>query len=192
MTDRLAIALDCLRRGVSERATFALSVFAVLLSGCAPLPAPTAEFRDQEVAIASTTRFDEERFAGTWFVIADFNENPLPVVREALGPAMWVFEPRQGKAIGIAVCCTYPVQPQPYKEVGPARFEPTSSLLRKQPPIWILWVDESFRTAVVGTQSGSFGAILNRTPDLRADRLQAAKDVLAFNGYDLRQLRTKR
>jgi apolipoprotein D and lipocalin family protein len=37
--------------------------------------------------------------------------------------------------------------------------------------------------------SGRAGWILNRTPTLRADRLQAAKDILAFNGYDLSQLK---
>lgn len=55
--------------------------------------------------------------------------------------------------------------------------------------IWVLWIDEDHRTAVLGNPSGSFAQIINRTPTLRADRLQAAKDILKFNGYDLSQLK---
>jgi len=43
-------------------------------------------------------------------------------------------------------------------------------------------------TAVVGTPNGRAGWILNRTPEMRADRLEAARQVLAFNGYDLSRL----
>ena len=55
---------------------------------------------------------------------------------------------------------------------------------------WVLWVDEGYRTAVVGAPNGRSGWILNRDPVIPADRLQAARDVLAFNGYDLSRLLT--
>jgi apolipoprotein D and lipocalin family protein len=55
---------------------------------------------------------------------------------------------------------------------------------------WVLWVDDGYRTLVVGTPSGAFGMILNRTADLPPDRLRAAREVLEWNGYDLGQLRT--
>ena len=54
---------------------------------------------------------------------------------------------------------------------------------------WVLWVDADYRTLVVGTPSGSFGMILNRTSDLPPDRLAAAREVLAWNGYDLGRMR---
>ena len=54
---------------------------------------------------------------------------------------------------------------------------------------WVLWTDEDYRTAVVGAPNGRSGWILNRTPDIRADRLDAARDVLEFNGYDLGRLK---
>ncbi|WP_296432028.1 lipocalin family protein, partial [Yoonia sp.] len=47
---------------------------------------------------------------------------------------------------------------------------------------------EDYRTAVVGAPNGRSGWILNRTPDIRADRLDAARDILEFNGYDLSRL----
>ena len=55
---------------------------------------------------------------------------------------------------------------------------------------WVLWVDTDYRTAVVGTPAGRSGWILNREPTIPADRLKAARDILAFNGYDLTQLQT--
>jgi apolipoprotein D and lipocalin family protein len=54
---------------------------------------------------------------------------------------------------------------------------------------WVLWVDTDYRTLVVGTPSGSFGMILNRTGDLPADRMAAAREVLDWNGYDLSRMR---
>ena len=54
---------------------------------------------------------------------------------------------------------------------------------------WVLWVDDDYRTAVVGVPSGRAGWILSRTPDLPEDRLEAARDVLAFNGYSLDDLK---
>jgi apolipoprotein D and lipocalin family protein len=54
---------------------------------------------------------------------------------------------------------------------------------------WVLWVDADNRTLVVGTPSGGFGMILNRTPDLPPDRMRAAREILAWNGYDLARLR---
>ena len=41
-------------------------------------------------------------------------------------------------------------------------------------PYWVLWVDEGYRTAVVGAPNGRVGWILNRDPDIPADRLAAA------------------
>ncbi|MFN6978455.1 MAG: lipocalin, partial [Gemmobacter sp.] len=55
-------------------------------------------------------------------------------------------------------------------------------------PWWVLWLDADARTAVIGTPGGSFGLILDRGA-IPADRLAAARDVLAWNGYDLGRLR---
>ena len=53
---------------------------------------------------------------------------------------------------------------------------------------WVLWVDEGYRTAVVGAPDGWSGWILNRTPTIPVDRLDAARQVLDFNGYDIDRL----
>jgi apolipoprotein D and lipocalin family protein len=73
--------------------------------------------------------------------------------------------------------------------VGPGRLEVSfDSVPFVNAPYWVLWVDDGYRTAVVGTPSGRAGWILNRDPQIPADRLEAARQVLAFNGYDLRRL----
>ena len=57
--------------------------------------------------------------------------------------------------------------------------------------LWVLWVDEGFRTAVVGNPAGDFGWILDRSASGGADRIAAAREILDFNGYDTDQLRIR-
>ena len=74
----------------------------------------------------------------------------------------------------------------PVTPAGPGRFRRSDG----QPgeAFWVLWVDEGYRTAVIGTPDGSFGFVLNRDAAIPADRMEAARRVLDFNGYDLAQL----
>ncbi|HOZ34653.1 MAG TPA: lipocalin family protein, partial [Tabrizicola sp.] len=53
---------------------------------------------------------------------------------------------------------------------------------------WILWVDSGYRTLAIGTPSGRFGFILDRSA-LPPDRLAAASEVFDFNGYTTAALR---
>jgi apolipoprotein D and lipocalin family protein len=50
-------------------------------------------------------------------------------------------------------------------------------------PYWVLWVDEGYRTAVVGQPNGRAGWVLNREPGDPAGPLDRAREVLDFNGY---------
>jgi apolipoprotein D and lipocalin family protein len=65
----------------------------------------------------------------------------------------------------------------------PGRFD-----LQGVGPLWVLWADADNRTVVFGAPSGEYGLILNRDPSLPADRLTAARDILAFNGYNVAML----
>ena len=58
-----------------------------------------------------------------------------------------------------------------------------------QQPWWVLWADTDYRTLVIGTPSGAFGFVLNRGGLLPEDRLRSAREVLAWNRYDLALLR---
>ena len=66
------------------------------------------------------------------------------------------------------------------RDAGQGRLQPETG-----EAAWVLWVDESYRTAVIGTPSGRFGYVLNRAPAIPADRLRAAHEILEFNGYSL-------
>jgi apolipoprotein D and lipocalin family protein len=49
----------------------------------------------------------------------------------------------------------------------------------------VLWVDDGFRTAAVGDPAGRFAWVLDRQPAGGADRIEAARRMLAFGGFDL-------
>jgi apolipoprotein D and lipocalin family protein len=53
---------------------------------------------------------------------------------------------------------------------------------------WIVWVDSGYRTLAIGTPSGRFGFVLDRGA-IPEDRLNAAREVLDFNGYAAEALR---
>jgi apolipoprotein D and lipocalin family protein len=76
----------------------------------------------------------------------------------------------------------------PTKKLGKGRFsvEMPNGLGRE---FWVLWVDEGFRTAVLGNKEGDFGWIVDRSTKGGADRVKAAREILDFNGYDVSQLK---
>lgn len=156
----------------------------VMLLGCAQEPEPKFlpdGYRDRSVQITSSTRFDPAAFAGDWVVIESFDETPRPVTVARLSfqvsPMGFLYQERlpqgeQAQAVPLSI----------------GRFGRLNFADPERDPIWVLWIDEDHRTAVLGTPSGRMGRIINRGRNLRADRLKAARDVLAFNGYDLSKL----
>lgn len=60
--------------------------------------------------------------------------------------------------------------------VGPGR------LRVKGEDWWVIWVDGGYRTLAVGTPSGRFGIVLDRSA-IPEDRLNAAREIFDFNGY---------
>lgn len=54
--------------------------------------------------------------------------------------------------------------------------------------LWVLWVDEGYRTAVVARPDGRWAAIWDRSEQIPADRMAAARALLDFNGYDMSRL----
>ena len=53
---------------------------------------------------------------------------------------------------------------------------------------WVLWVNDDYTSAVVGTPSGRAGWVLNRTPDVSDETREMALSVLSANGYDTSRL----
>ena len=156
-------------------------------------PGEAVSFRDRTVPIASTTRGGPGDLNGEWVVSAAFGEGPVrgldvtDRVRVALEPAgrgEWTFTDRAGAWVRVPVAL---VQPGRYEVSTP---QPAANVLfgTATPKLVVLWVDDDFRTAVVGTPDGSFGWVMDRPGQGSPDRLAAAREVLDFNGYDLGRL----
>ena len=163
-------------------------VGALLVGGlvaCAPVPtvppAPSdITFRNPSANIGATARFDPMRFAGDWHVVARFVETGESAAHDVIAVTY-----HQGKDRIVVVASEVA---QTYAYDGTAVLRP-----KQGEPLIIMWVDESFRTAVLGTTSGQDGYILDRKPNPRKDRLKAATEILKFYGWDTRRLkRTKR
>lgn len=172
------------------------AALALLLAACsteAPLPSALAPaYRDTGVQMSSIALFDPARFAGTWYEIARY---PVPFQRGCVA-SVARYDPRADGSLGVVNTCRDGAVDGPERRiegqarpVGPGRLEVRfDSVPFLSAPYWVLWVDESYRTAVVGVPSGRAGWILNRDPVIPPDRLRAAREILDFNGYDLEQL----
>ena len=148
----------------------------LFVAACTP-PMPAA-FRNTSVPITSVALFDPARFAGHWEMVASVGAKTcaLDVVVATAG----LLDLAQRSCLG-------PVTHNVAQITGPGRFTPKGGA-NKGVEHWVMWVDQTYRTAVIGTVAGEFGMILNRDRAIPADRMQAAREILDWNGYDLTRL----
>jgi apolipoprotein D and lipocalin family protein len=162
-------------------------VGALLMGGlvaCAPVPTdPPATsditFRNPSANIGATTRFDPVRFAGDWHVVSRFVETGETAAHDVIAVTY-----QRGKD-HIVIVASEGAQTYAYDR--------TAVLRPKQgEPLIAMCEDEGLRTAVLGTQSGRVGYILDRKPNPRKGCLKAATEILKFYGWDTGRLkRTK-
>ena len=145
------------------------------LAACAPQP--PAGYRDLEAPIGATTRFDALKFTGTWLLVASFQPHHRAPVKVTIAPEVSHLRVTSNEVPQIAGL---------YREGMPGELIPISGA---KETLVVMWVDEEFRTAAVGTPSGGFGAVLNREEDIPADRARAARDVFEFYGWDVSRLK---
>ena len=161
-----------------------LAVLPLALSACVALP----EYRDTDVPISSMATFDAAAYAGTWYEIASF---PVPF-QSGCRNTTAIYTPSGNGTLNVLNACDTDDGPKTIAGTaridGPGRLEIRLQGVPIAADYWVLWVDTDYRTAVVGTPAGRSGWILNREPVIPADRLKAARDILAFNGYDISQL----
>lgn len=140
-------------------------VLALGLAACAPAPGPAS--------MTSVAAFAPARLAGSWHEVAAIGRAPGTLWKIAADPsgALAVNTGRDGIGQG--------------RMTGPGRFALTSFAA----PLWVLWADADDRTLLLGTPDRSFAILLDRSPRIPADRLAAAREILAWNGYDPRALR---
>jgi apolipoprotein D and lipocalin family protein len=163
------------------------------LGGCVPTPpiAPVITgptYRDPTALIGVTSRFDADKFTGVWYVRAGFDPS-----LGRMGFRMIDTPKGQVMRLGAFVCdgagiCGDFSEDLPTTKLGKGRFnvEMPNGQNRE---FWVLWVDEGFRTAVLGNKQGDFGWIVDRSTKGGADRIKAAREILDFNGYDVSQLK---
>ena len=158
---------------------------ALLLAGCAG-----SGYRARSVTIASSASFDPERYLGRWYEVARY---PNPFQAQCAGAAV-DYAPGEGGEILVRNLCldsdgaVIDESAGTARLVGPGRLSVRLEGVPVAAPYWVLWVDEGYRTAVVGQPNGRAGWILNREPQIPQDRWIAAREVLDFNGYDLSRL----
>ena len=168
----------------------------LLLAACAkpqpgePVGGLLEVYRDRSVPIGSALNFDADRYSGRWHEVARY---PVPFETGCVGvTADYAALPDGG--LSVTNTCRNPdgsirsVIEGRADVVGPGRLKVSFDTIPFPADYWVLWIDEGYRTAVVGAPNGRSGWILNRDPEIPADRLAAAREVLAFNGYDLDRL----
>ncbi len=143
-------------------------------------PAEAPSFRDRAQPIASTTRGTPQDLAGEWVISQAYPGLPFatPGTQVALaldgnGAAVWRFAAPGGTRDLVTATGL------------PGRFVPQGE---GAPELWVLWVDDDFRTAVIGTPDGRAGWIMDRPGEASPDRTRAAREMLDFNGYDVTRL----
>ena len=153
------------------------------------LAACGASYRDARVGMASMAVFDAEKYAGLWYEVASF---PTPFQSGCTNTTAEYQAISDGQ-LSVSNRCIRDGQVTVIdgsaQIVGPGRLAVKLDGVPVTADYWVLWVDDAYQTAVVGVPSGRAGWILNRTPKISPDRLKAARDVLAFNGYTLSSLR---
>lgn len=155
------------------------------LIACSPTP-PTQQGYRRDTPITSIVFFDPARFAGDWYEVAAFR--PVGAPPCAGGRSRYLPNPDGSLSLTEQSCARADSAPRQATAVltGPGRLTVTSGT--ETDIYWVLWVDDGYRTAVIGMPSGKVGFILNRGAVIPPDRLRAAREILEWNGYDLGRL----
>lgn len=170
-------------------------LFCIGLAACGVADEPVGGlfevYRDNDMPISSQAVFDPARYAGLWYEVARY---PVPFEAGCVGVTA-AYAPRDDGLLSVLNTCrdaegaVKSTIAGTAEIVGPGRLKVRfASVPFVAADYWVLWVDADYKTAVVGAPNGRSGWILNRSPAIRADRLATARDVLAFNGYDLSRL----
>lgn len=152
-----------------------LVIFLMALTSCGTVSGN----RDKNVPMQSIVAFDLNRLQGRWDVVAAFPQG-------ACIPQDMTFAPNEQNRLAVTARCSEALLQGTASLSGPGRFDLV--LNGQKDEYWVLWVDEGYRSAVLGTPSGNVGWILNRTAPMPIDRLNAAREILDWNGYDLSRL----
>ncbi|SFI51545.1 apolipoprotein D and lipocalin family protein [Celeribacter neptunius] len=138
--------------------------------------------RDPEVPMSSIAALDAAQFAGRWYEVAAF----VPEGASCVIGAMTVALQKSGDLmITEGPCADGAPRRGLARRIGPGRYAFAGD------EFWVLWVDATYHTAVIGSPSGQ-AHVLSRDLSLPPDRRQAVEGILDWNGYDISRLRPAR
>lgn len=127
-------------------------------------------YRNPTAPYGGTARFDARRFAGDWRSVSCLGPCPETV--------------NYGVSLTGAVIETRGGESRSYLVDGPGILRAVEG----DDVRVVMWVDEGFRTAVVGDAHGRGAMIMDRSTKPGADRIAAAVEILDFNGWDVSRL----
>lgn len=145
----------------------------LLLAGCVTASGPS--YRDVAQPLSITTRTAPDLWHGTW---------QLRAATPGMGE---VTELRFGPGRITQTCAPACGTGWQVAPIGPNRWQLTDAKGQTR-ELWLIWIDESGRTAAFGEPKGRYAWVLDRRPKGGADRIQAAREILEFNGYDAGQI----
>jgi apolipoprotein D and lipocalin family protein len=147
----------------------------VLLAACSSGGREISSYRNPEAPIWSAAAFAPAQVTGRWQQVAAFATKP----DGCRGGAVTVDPAPGGFAVTGSLCLDGEARKVDAlaRPIGPGRLS-----VAGQEDWWVLWVDSGYRTLAVGTPSGRFGFVLDRGA-IPQDRLTAAAEIFAFNGY---------
>lgn len=157
-----------------QRHMVPVALLGLVLAGCS---AEDGSYRNQSAPIGATTRFSAEEFSGNWIVASSFQQRRKAAITVT-------YTPEDGQL--VVTSDGFPEIAGVYREGATGELIPVSDA---QERLVVMWVDDDFRTAAVGTVSGSLGVVLDRDGDVSTDRATAARDILGFYGWDTNQLK---
>jgi apolipoprotein D and lipocalin family protein len=145
------------------------------LAACVGVGREAPGFRAAGAPIWSAAAFAPAEVSGNWQQVAAFATGPLG----CRGGAVTVDPVPGGFAVTGILCLDGTARKVDAlaRPIGPGRLS-----VEGEEDWWVLWVDEGYRTLAVGTPSGRFGFVLDRGR-IPQDRLAAAAEIFAFNGY---------
>lgn len=167
----------------TTKLAFAIAAL-ISLSGCFGRTPVDDGFRDTSVPLTVTTRGTAADLAGPWHMRAHFpGDRSLALVTfiENLNGAPAVEFLRSDCL--LSGDCETSAEVWRSEPLGQNRYRLTNGSGERF-ELWVIWVDEGFRTAAIGTPDGSYGWVLDRKPTEGEDRIIAAREILSFNGYD--------
>lgn len=182
---RTDLAHFWLQRGVAKRRlngdpVYRLILICLLLAACGPAVPSSQTFRNVQKQMYSTADLPPSRLIGRWRQEAGFGRSCAAARFQGIAFSV------QNGAMQVAyhLCLNGRiVQGQGALAGRQGRY----SLPQLARPIWVLWIDADNRSMAVGTPDGSLGLILSKDA-IPKDRLQAAREILAWNGYDLAKM----